>query len=163
MNENTYYLLTAVVALAAIVVSIISAMISRTNVITTAISTNRIEWISAVRELIFEFLSEYRSESPDKKKLGLLSTHIMLYLNRRNDDYILLVSALQKCLDTGYTDALYADLVDAAQDVLNSVWLRMKREAGIRKWHEIKISNSIKKERKANVHCDKFSNAMYKA
>lgn len=64
------------------------------------------------------------------------------------------------CLDTEYSDDLCAELVDATQDILNSVWLRMKREAGIKQRHEIRIANGLKKERKAKEYLDQFHNAM---
>lgn len=55
MNLSTNDLLAAIIALAAFVVSVVSAMISRTNVITTTISANRIEWIGSVRNLCLTF------------------------------------------------------------------------------------------------------------
>ena len=159
MNLSTNDLLAAIIALAAFVVSVVSAMISRTNVITTTISANRIEWIGSVRNLMFDFLKEYRKPDFKKQKLELISAHIMLYLNRKNKEQRQFVSVLQECLNYGYSDALYANLVNEAQEVLSSVWVKMKREAGIRRWHEVWITNRLKAEKKRKA--DKFENALF--
>lgn len=80
---------------------------------------------------MFDFLKEYRKPDFKKQKLELISAHIMLYLNHKNKEQRQFVSVLQECLNYGYSDALYANLVNEAQEVLSSVWVKMKREAGI--------------------------------
>jgi len=150
--------LSLVIASVAAIVSIISVIISSKNVITTTISANRIRWIEDIRSLVCKLLNEYRQPSPNKSVLVETVSLILLYLNRYNKGYEFFVISIKKCITAPYSEKNEIDILDATQDVLNSVWRRMKREAGIFSCNDRAISYFIDKEMKNKKAIPQFEN-----
>ena len=131
-----------------VIASIISLITYFTNlkkhkddVITQAITVNRIEWIANVRKLIGEFLSAYMT-GKSKKELNMLRMQIELYI-RKNSDYSRFSSALKKCCDEDYTEDNLNELIEASQTVLHRVWRRIKIEGGQSKKDDERIRKLI--------------------
>lgn len=101
------------------------------DIVTQAITVNRIEWITNVRKLIGEFLSAYMIEKPEKE-LNILRMQIELYI-RNNEDYRELSLALENCCKKDYSEDNLNELIKASQIVLQRVWRRIKVEGGQRK------------------------------
>lgn len=124
-------------------ISLFSLRISLRNTIATSISANRINWIGTVRQLILRFLNEY-SGNRDRKKLKRLYTEVSLYCNPRHEIYSDLIQSMKKCmLSEYYIDAYYWEVLREAQRVLDSSWLRMKREAGISQKEDLKMADVL--------------------
>ena len=141
-------ILTAIAAIIALGVSIWSAYISKRNLIASAITSNRIEWIKTVRSLIADFLKEYEKKSEDKSELINIYEELMLYFNPTGKTYVSLVNALKTCLDETkeYSIENSCAVISGAQTLLDSTWVRMKREAGISKKLEEGIVHSVLEE-----------------
>ena len=127
---TTVDIITALAALLALVISFWSARISKRNLISTAITSNRIEWIVTVRKLIFSFVKQCEEDFSDKKKLKIIYEEIVLYFNSKEVVYSGLVEAMKKCI-TGEDESEILQVVSKGQQVLRYVWILMKREAGI--------------------------------
>ena len=124
-------------------ISLFSLRVNLRNTITTSISANRINWISTVRQLILRFLNEYNGDR-DPKKLKRLYTEVALYCNPRHKIYSDLIQSMQKCIRSKhYVDAYYWEVLSEAQCVLDSSWLRMKREAGISQKEDLKMADIL--------------------
>ena len=127
-------LLTAIAALLAVVISVFSYFLSKRRAATEHITVNRMDWIKEVRQLCADFLLEFCSSSADVERLNELYIRIQLY--GYGKPYEALFEALEACI--GHADGTscqkkeYADAaLRCAQQVLQEVWWRMKREAGI--------------------------------
>ena len=95
------------------------------------------EWIKEVRNYCASFLLEFNKLTPDLNVLRDLSMKIQLH--GYGDTYTELFDSLNECIqlaEKGHTD-VHAKVVASqqflqnSQEVLNGVWWRMKREAGI--------------------------------
>ncbi len=159
MLKDIFDFLTIFLALAAFVISIITAMTHRKELITSAISSNRIEWIKEVRALMFDFITEYKINT-NKTRLHILSSHIMLYLNRQND-YSEFVDAVRRCVDLEYSETNHLHLVNSTQDMLNSVWRRMKLETGLKVNYDNNVKAKLKKDNQKLYEAgEKFTNVI---
>jgi len=139
--EIATLIITGLVSSTAVLISIISLMLTKRQVITGVITKNRIEWINNVREHLMDFLEEYINEA-DKIKLRVIKSKIEMHI--RNDAiYKTLINNLSKCIDNLYNEADYGELVAEAQIVLNKSWHRTKREAGIKKKEEKKLKKHL--------------------
>lgn len=140
-------IITAVAAFFALFISIYSAAISRNEVVSSSISSSRIDWIKEVRKLLYEFLSEYRHQNRKDVMIDLY-THIVLFFNHRGDTYKNLIESMKKCINNGYSDENYWNVVTFGQHALDLSWRRMKREAGVSFKREKYNSNMYRKEEK---------------
>ena len=123
-------IITALTALVALVISFWSANISKRSLIATTITSNRIEWITTVRKLIFSFVKQCEEDFSDKEKLKIIYEEIVLYFNSKEDVYSELVEAMKECI-TGNDESAVLEVVGKGQQVLRYVWILMKREGGI--------------------------------
>ena len=142
-NVTIIDIVTAATAVFALGISLWAAYISKRNLIATAITSNRIEWIKTVRSLIVKFLMEYESGNPDQKELICLYEELMLYFNPTGKTYVPLVNALKKCLNEDYSHQNAVAVISGAQTLLDSSWVRMKREAGITEVLEARIVKDV--------------------
>ena len=124
----------------------------RKQIATEAITQNRILWIVAMRDLLAEFIAECETTNRKDQKIRL-QAKIRLYIHPYNNTY----RALERCIDECLLDAQKNDdesdskqyheniekLVTASRHVINSAWIRMKREAGISYHNENKLIRSI--------------------
>ncbi|SBW02751.1 hypothetical protein KL86CLO1_11691 [uncultured Eubacteriales bacterium] len=147
MNDNQLSILTIIVSGIAVLISLFSAWISRRSIITNAISSNRIEWIAIVRNLIRDFVKEYSGGS-NIPVLTNIYSELVLYFNPNGEVYAGLVNAMKKAILEGYTAQNHWNILNCGQAVLDSSWKRMKRESGMSFKTELKISKSFVKERK---------------
>ena len=129
----------------AAIISIGSLVVSRRKLINTTITSNRIEWINSVRSLVQQFVVEYRKNDTDLKKNSAVS--IKLYLRHDVKIYQPFISQLDACTKNSYDDTECEKLIVATQDMLNDVWNRMKREAGISKRSEARLKERLKNEK----------------
>lgn len=159
MLKDVFDFITIFLAFAAFVISIVTAITNRKKLITSAISSNRIEWIKEVRALMFDFINEYKINT-NKTRLHILASQIMLYLNRQND-YSEFVDAIRRCVDFEYSESNHLHLVNSTQDMLNSVWRRMKLETGLNTNYDHYIIAQLKKDKqKLHEAGEKFTNVI---
>ena len=147
-------ILTKITAIAAIGVSLWSVHISKKNLIASAITSNRMEWIKIVRSLTVDFLKEYEKKGIEKTELINIYEELMLYFNATEKVYFSFVEALKDCLDETeeYSIQKSCAVILGAQTVLDSAWVRMKREAGFSKKFEKSIARFVHK--RLNVDAD---------
>ncbi len=120
--------------------------VSQRNLITETISVNRVNWISSVRKLIYNFLCEYKGERRSNELIKIY-TEITLYCNPKHNTYSNLIESMKKCiLSQRYDDSLYWAVLENGQCVLDASWVRMKFEAGITHSGESKIPKILEKE-----------------
>lgn len=130
-TQSIYYIIVSFTALIALVFSLITIITNRQSLATSTITKNRVLWNDTIRNLIWEFLSEYMSDD-NKTKLSQISAHIMLYFDKCNPAYTEIVGAISLCLYEPYTKENCLNLINASQNLLIAVWRRMKCEAGIK-------------------------------
>jgi len=134
---NISDIVSATTAFLAVVISLLSYFNSRRKTTIDSITTNRMEWIKEVRNYCASFLFEFNKSTPDLNVLRDLSMKIQLH--GYGDTYTELFDSLNECIqlaEKGNTDVYAKDfasqqLLQSSQEVLNGVWWRMKREAGI--------------------------------
>lgn len=132
-----------ILSIFAFFVSIISIDISRKNNISNLISKERMNWIAQVRDLMADFLCAYIKQE-EKEKLKIINSKINLYIKFDSEFYQALHNKLTYCVDNSYTEKDYEELVISMQNVLNDVWVRIKREAGILKIEENSIVKGLR-------------------
>ena len=144
--ENTMISYVAGVAsLIALIISVYNSLIEKRRLIAETITKNRIEWIINVRRLLIEFLDNYYSANA----IGMLLVHdkVALYMNNYNPNYNKLLIAMRTC---AYDNPQSRESIDSvillSQEVLSSVWIRMKREAGIKRKNEAAFLNKLQEE-----------------
>ena len=137
--------LTLISAIVAVIVSILSLMESKRRLILSAITSNRIIWISELREAMQEFLKEYLAMSDDKNSLRVSRVKIELYISG-SKMYAAFSNQLEKCSIDPFSEEDYKKFIENAQDVLNSTWRRMKREAGISFSFDNRLAQKMEKE-----------------
>jgi len=141
---NNYFALIG--AAIAMIVSIITLIEARRKSILTSISSNRIVWISELRGLMQKFLKEYLKEENNEYNLRVIRAKIELYLidAESYNDFLI---QLKKCSLSHFTENDYEILVKCTQDILNSAWRKMKREAGIKYGFDRRLTNKIINEK----------------
>lgn len=134
---NISDIVSATTAFLAVVISLLSYFNSRRKTTIDSITINRMEWIKEVRSYCANFLFEFNKLSPDMNVLRDLSMKIQLH--GYGDTYTELFDSLNECIElaeNGQSDVnekvvVSQKLLQCSQEVLNGVWWRMKREAGI--------------------------------
>lgn len=130
----------------AVVVSMLNLFLSKKQMYTTIITTNRMEWIGAVRLLLWEFIDFYIDKNGTIKDLQSKKNHIDLYLNTaKNPDQFKLSNTLQRYVETRNLDT--SELINVSMEVLANAWKRMKIEAGSPKMKEKAMHKKIYDER----------------
>ncbi len=129
--DRTGLIVAIVLSSLSFVLSAIGIYQARRNLILNSITQNRIVWISEVRKLLVEFIEFYKEGNKEKLKIQMYK--IELYMRRGVISYDNLAKAMENCCNTDYCEGNCQQLIFCAQDVLSSVWIRMKREAGMRK------------------------------
>ena len=138
-------------ALTAIIVSVFSFIESKRKSVLTSISSNRIIWISDLRNEVHEFLKEYlKREENNEYTLRIIRAKIELYV-RNSKMYNDFLEQLEKCTLEPFTENDYKKLVIEAQIILNDAWRRMKREAGIPYKSDKRLTSKIEKEKNKKV------------
>lgn len=93
------------------------------------ITSNRINWINKVRELVTSFIQAYIDGEP-KTKLMRIESAIELYLRSDDEDYQVLVQAMKDCYTGGFSERKLQEVIDGAQYILHRTWVRIKVEGG---------------------------------
>ena len=132
------------ISLIALIVSIMNYLNDRNKVISSVVSTDRMKWISDVRNLMFLFLESYLKGSK-KDKLKIIKSKIDLYIIYEKDSYKSFEEKLNYCISNPYTDEDYRELISETQIMLNKVWVRIKDETGIVKRDEKRINKILNK------------------
>lgn len=150
---------TAIPAFLALGTSIWSIFLSKRSLISQNVSIRRFEWITEVRGIITEFISEYvENGNQNQKKLVKIYSRLMLYLNPAHAVYAPLVNSLKACLSSdNQPETVYANCIEVlngAQKALNTTWKRAKVETGIRV-NERKIIRAVE-ESSFNSSADKW-------
>ena len=127
-------LLSAITALLAVIISVFSYFLSKRRATIEHITVNIMDWIKEVRRLCGDFLLEFNRDPANVDKLKELYLCIQLY--GYGKPYEALFQALEACIDhvddTSHEKKEFTDkALLCAQQVLQDVWWRMKREAGI--------------------------------
>lgn len=127
-----------ITSLLAFIISLINISINQKKITSEVITTNRINWIIDVRELVKKFIDIYVKD--DKSiELTIIRNQIYLYMRQGVTSYSKLIEQLDKCIKQGYNKQNCDDLILKAQIVFSDVWVRMKREAGIKKQDDDRI------------------------
>ncbi len=137
--------LPVMISIIALIVSFMSYRNERNNVISNVVSADRIKWISSVRDLMSLFLEKYINGS-DPEELKVIKSKIDLYIIFDKETYNKFEEKLNHCVVNSYTDNDYRELVIETQKMLNSVWIRIKTEAGIATKDERKINKILNKK-----------------
>lgn len=133
------------------IISIKSLWITKTQAINTFITSNRIEWINSVRTLVQQFMEEYlKKDDSNQYMKQKLATNILLYLRHDVSVYKDFLNILSHCTSNIFCEDDYNKLICATQDMLNDVWNRMKREAGISKRSETRLKRKLTQEKLKN-------------
>lgn len=150
--ETMTEILPIVISLFAVAISFVAAVYSKKAATAAITTTNRMEWIKAVRAYCTDFLVEFNKDDPSAETLKALSITIQLY--GYGDTYAKLFDCLNNCVslmedsaarkNTKQKDVLSQSLLDETQIVLNGVWWRVKREAGISKRADKQIRRQYK-------------------
>ena len=116
------------------------------------ISQLKVEWIKTVREYCADFLIEFQKDKPNIELLKELFIKIKLY--GYGDVYTQLFKSLNECIlflerpvkeqIENKKNKLLQNLIDECQKVLNGVWWRVKKEAGITKLADDRIHKQYK-------------------
>lgn len=131
-------IITTVTVIVTVIISALNYLLTKKRLISEVISTNRMNWITQVREYCSAFIIELDKAYPDIHVLKELQIKILLY-GRGGGPYDKLFNSLERGISVvenqGYNiddkqDAVKYIIV-ATQEVLNDVWKRMKMEAGI--------------------------------
>lgn len=138
----------------AVVIAIYSSVISKRNLVVETITKNRINWITEFRSLLSEFTTKYISHA-DKCELKILREKLALYadFSNKSAEYISLFEQIDKCVDNKYKsedDKDLTKLILCSQQMLSSVWKRMKMEAGISKRNEKRIVENLNNDKHAH-------------
>lgn len=117
----------------AFILSLINLNYKKQKLSNQIITSNRIEWIRSVRDLLSQFVETYATSPQDRQTLMIIKYKITLYMRKNVISYNDVINQLQKCIDRGSFNAKECDLlVEYAQIMLSDVWIRMKREAGVK-------------------------------
>lgn len=98
--------------------------------ISEIVSNERIKWIKDVRNLTALFLEKY-IKGEDEKELKIIKSKIDLYIRWNSSFYQKYNEKLNHCIVNAYNEDDYKELTSFAQEVLNDVWVRIKKETGI--------------------------------
>lgn len=133
-----------VISILAIIISaftlIINSFLTKKKISTDIITSNRINWISDVRNLVSQFIEAYTTHK-STDELTLIRNKICLYLRSNVRSYNSLVKELDVLIADQSGENSCNDLILAAQNVFSEVWIRTKREAYI----SGKIDNKFEK------------------
>lgn len=139
---------TIALSIAATVISVKALFVSKRQLINSAITNNRIEWINTVRNLVQSFVEEYLKCGTDNQyEKKVLAANIELYLRHDVSIYKPFFAVLKKCTLNTYREEDCLMLISTTQDLLNDVWNRMKREAGISERSEKRLKAKLKQEK----------------
>ena len=142
---------TLALSIVASIISVKSLWVTKTQAINTVITSNRIEWINSVRTLVQQFMEEYlKEDASNQYTKQKLATNILLYLRHDVSVYKDFLNILNHCTNNSFCVDDYDKLICATQDMLNDVWNRMKREAGISKRSEMRLKKKLKQEKLKN-------------
>lgn len=141
-NINT--ILPIVISMIALIVSFMNYLNDRNKVISSVISTDRMKWMSDIRNLMSLFLESY-IKGGEIDNLKIIKAKIDLYIIYEKDVYKGFEGKLSHCTLNPYTDKDYKELLNETQIMLNGVWIRIKDEAGILKRDENRINKLLHK------------------
>ena len=129
MDFSISNVISMVTAFAALIGVILSAVSTRQQIAAQTITSNRMDWIKEVRELLKEFVTEYvRKENADYQKMRELKGKVELYLKEGEEDYDILVRQMDYCCTFPYSEEGYFLLIRSSQYVLNRTWQRLALE-----------------------------------
>ena len=143
-------IITGAIAITSLIVSLYK---KNHEIRTSSITSQRMEWIKDVIMLCAEFLIEYNKDTPNVVKLQELEIKIKLHGRKKTEnpdgDYEKLYAAIENCIkdviknDNCDKKEHEDDMLVASQDMLQSVWKRMKQEAGISKNRDKKYEKKL--------------------
>ena len=131
----------AILPLAAIVVSILAWWHSKRAVYAGILSSGRLDWIKELRVKLGEFAGLLLEEGADRtQKLKQKKFEIETFLNYANGypDYEKLRKALNEYITMPPENVNLGQLCDVSQEILSNCYKRAKFEAGITKRNEKK-------------------------
>lgn len=128
--NNILSIIPIIISIIALILSFMTNINERNNVISNVVSADRIKWISDIRDLVHLFLESY-IKGDSSEKLKIIKSKIDLYIIYDKDVYAKFEEKLNYCVKNSYTDKDYSELVMETQNMLNGVWIRIKNEVGI--------------------------------
>lgn len=138
---------TVIVALASIIAPIIRRKTDEQNMLIRSVTTNRMDWIAAVRELMTQFCEAFISNPNDLKVLRGLRTKLFLYMRHDREAYDALIKSIDACCETYippiYHALMYDRLILTSQYVLATVWIRVKEEGARGKTKDERINETV--------------------
>lgn len=140
--DNIFSIIPIIISTIALVLSFMTHINERNNVISNVVSADRIKWISDIRDLVHLFLESY-IKGDNSEELKIIKSKIDLYIIYDEDVYVRFEKKLNYCIKNPYTDKDYRELVTETQNMLNSVWIRIKNEVGIVNRDEKRINKIL--------------------
>ena len=123
-----------IAAAVAVIAAVFQLVVNNKKQAIEAVTVNHLEWINNVRAILNDFISEYvKRDDANKTKLLELACRFQLFTRKTNSDYSKLTSLLTECSksENEFCEAQLEELITCSQEVLNSVWTRVKIESEI--------------------------------
>lgn len=139
--DNILSIIPIIISIIALILSFMTHINERNNVISNVVSADRIKWISDIRDLVHLFLKLIKGNNPEELKI--IKSKIDLYIIYDKDVYAKFEEKLNYCIKNPYTDKDYRELVTETQNMLNGVWIRIKNEVGIANRDEKRINKIL--------------------
>lgn len=139
----TFFCSVIVAAIVSLATFLFDVKKHKESLITEAITANRIEWVTNVRELIGEFLCAY-IDGKSKQDLIKLIMKVKLFL-RDKPDYNKLVECMNDCCEGTFSQEKADKLIQVAQYVFQRVWVRIKIEGGQSQHQDSKVREMVDK------------------
>lgn len=142
VNWTTFLCSVVVATIISLATFIVDIRRHKRDVITQSITANRIEWISDVRNLISEFLNAY-IDKKSRNDLIKLMGKIRLYFHNESAYYQDFFTCMKACCEEPYSETRAEELIQKAQAILKSAWIRIKIEGEQRKEDDLKIRKLV--------------------
>lgn len=115
-----------------------------------SVTSNRMDWLSTVRQLMCEFCDTFRANPKDIDTLSSIRTKFLLYMRVDNEFYQPLLELTKQCckspIPLEQQESMYKQLILASQYAFASVWIRVKIEGSDGLTNESEIDDLVRKK-----------------
>lgn len=122
-------------------------MSSDKSALLQSVTSNRMDWLSTVRQLMCEFCDTFRANPKDIDTLSSIRTKLLLYMRVDNEFYQPLLELTKQCCESlipvDQQELMYNQLILASQYAFSSVWIRVKIEGSDGLTDECKIDDLV--------------------
>lgn len=128
----------------------IEKMISDKSALLQSVTANRMDWLSDVRQLTYNFCEAFRTNPENTNALSSIRTKLLLYMRVDNEFYQPLLEITKQCCKSPIPfeqrESMYKQLVLASQYAFASVWVRVKIESSDGLTDERKIDDLVRQK-----------------